>query len=166
MRLILPAAMVLGLIWFLPACSSSTLPSAESLTANTRLLREQAQPEFDALESQRRAGVLSEADYLAARDALEKHISERARNAAWARHSLAQSERRSMGLPTPDSPVVVEAPNALQGGGGGAMGGGSLYRPFTQQSQGGAMGNSFSAGMVPTMGRSNNASTLYVQPAQ
>lgn len=148
-------------------CGTSTLPTAESLTANARLLREQARPEFDELDRRLAAGSLTEADYQAEKAALEKRISNEARDAAWARHNLAQSERKALGLPTPDAPQVIVAPNALVGGagGGGVSGGGSLYRPFTQQSQG-AFNNSISSGMIPTVHNMNNASTLYVQPPQ
>jgi|GEM_PF-3060438 len=147
-------------------CGTSTLPTADSLTANAQILREQARPEFEELDRRRAAGSLSEGDYQAEKAALEKRISNGARDAAWSRHQLAESERKALGLPTPDAPQVVIAPNALIGGagGGGVSGGGSLYRPFTQQSQG-AFNNTMSSGMIPTVNNINNASTMYVQPA-
>ena len=146
-------------------CGTSTLPTAESLTAHAQELREQARPEFDELDRRRAAGTLTEADYQLEKAALEKRISHAAREAAWARHSLAQSERKALGLPTPDAPQSITAPNALVGGvsGGGVSGGGSHYRPFTQQSQG-AFNQSISSGMLPTVNNRNNASTIYVQP--
>jgi hypothetical protein len=147
-------------------CGTSTLPTAESLSANAQVLREQARPEFDELDRRRALSGLTEADYQAEKAALEKRISNQARDAAWSRHSLAQSERKALGLPTPDAPQTIIAPNALVGGagGGGVSGGGSLYRPFTQQSQG-AFNTSISSGMIPTVNNINNASTMYVQPA-
>jgi hypothetical protein len=162
-----PANVILGLLaaTLLMGCSSSTLPTAQSLSASAQVLRDQARPEFDELERRRAMGQLSEADYQADRAALEKRISDDARDAAWSRHSLAESERRANGVPTPDSVQTISAPNALQGGasGGGVAGGGSLYRPFTQQNQG--AGNSSGGGIIPSMGNTNNASTSFVPTA-
>ena len=156
-RVVFALAVAGGLV----ACGGSTLPSAESLTEHMRQLRQQAQPEFDALERERAAGRLSAEAYAERTVALEQRIGEDARDAAWTRHSLAQSERKALGLPTPDQPVAIVAPNALLGGAGGSDG--SLYRPFTQQSQG-AWNTNPTTGAIPTMSRMNNASTMYVQP--
>jgi hypothetical protein len=152
--------------FLLIGCGSSSLPSAESLSASARVLREQARPEFDELERRRAMGLLSVADYQADRAALEKRISDDARDAAWSRHFLVESERRANGVPTPDAPQSIMAPNALQGGvgGGGVAGGGSLYRPFTQQAQG-AFNNGNAGGVIPSMGNVNNAATSFVPMA-
>ena len=152
MRLFANALVCVAATAFLVGCGSSSLPTAESLSASTRVLREQARPEFDELERRRAMGLLSEVDYQADRAALEKRISDDARDAAWSHHFLVESERRANGIPTPDAPGSIMAPNALRGGagGGGVAGGGSLYRPFTQQSQGAA--NSSGGGMIPTLG--------------
>lgn len=158
---------VLSAAILLIGCGSSTLPSAESLSASAQVLRKQARPEFDDLERRRAMGLLSEADYQGDRAALEKRISDDARDAAWSRHFLAESERRANGVPTPDTPQDLAAPNAMQGGaagGGGLAGGGSLYRPFTQQSQG-AFNNSNASGLIPSMGNMNNAATSFVPTA-
>jgi|694.fasta_scaffold60877_3 hypothetical protein len=151
--------------FLLIGCGSSSLPSAESLSASARVLREQARPEFDELERRRAVGLLSEADYQADRAALEKRISDDARDAAWSHHFLVESERRANGEPTPDAPQSIMAPNALRGGAGGAgvASGGSLYRPYTQQSQG--MANSSGGGMLPSMGDMNNSATSFVPTA-
>jgi hypothetical protein len=146
--------------FLLIGCGSSSLPSAESLSASARVLREQARPEFDELERRRAMGLLSEADYQADRAALEKRISDDARDAAWSHHFLVESERRANGVPTPDASQSIMAPNALQGGvgGGGVAGGGSLYRPYTQQAQG-AFNNGNAGGGIPSMGNMNNSAT-------
>lgn len=155
------AALALAVSFGLAACGGSTLPSAASLTEHMRQLRQQAQPEFDALERERAAGTLSAAAYAERKAALEQRVGEDARDAAWARHSLAESERKALGLPTPDQPLAIVAPNALLGGAGGVNG--SMYRPFTQQAQG-AWNTNPTTGVIPTMNRMNNASTMYVQP--
>ena len=160
MRLFANALVCVAATAFLIGCGSSSLPSAESLSASARVLREQARPEFDELERRRAMGLLSEADYQADRAALEKRISDDARDAAWSHHFLVESERRANGVPTPDAPQAIMAPNALQGGvgGGGVAGGGSLYRPYTQQAQG-AFNNGTAGGGIPSMGNMNNSAT-------
>jgi hypothetical protein len=160
MRLFANALVCVAATAFLVGCGSSSLPSAKSLSASARVLREQARPEFDELERRRAMGLLSEADYQADRAALEKRISDDARDAAWSHHFLVESERRANGVPTPDASQSIMAPNALQGGvgGGGVAGGGSLYRPFTQQAQG-AFNNGNAGGGIPSMGNMNNAAT-------
>jgi hypothetical protein len=158
---------LVALILLLSSCTSSSLPTAASLTRAAQQLRQQAQPEFDELNRQRAAGTLSAADHQAHSAALEKRIADDARQAAWTRHFLAESERKALGLPTPDQPVTNTPPNAMMGGaaGGSVIGDGTLYRPFTQQSQG-AAGLNFNGGFLPSVGTMNNASTRYVQPPQ
>jgi hypothetical protein len=164
---IMPRLLLVALATLCASCATSTLPTAESLTFATQQLRQQAQPEFDDLDRQRSAGTLSATDHAAAKTAIEKRIGDDARQSAWTRHFLAQSERKALGLPTPDQPVANTPPNAMLGGaaGGSVIGDGTLYRPFTQQSQG-AAGLNFNGGFLPTVGTMNNASTRYVQPAQ
>lgn len=135
----------LSLTGVLASCSS-TLPTAESIDALTAQVRQQEQPRYDELSRRLAAGELSNEDYELEKAALDKRVTERVSDIAWTRHFLDQSERKSNGLPTPDMPVVVRAPNAMMGG-AGAVGNvgqaaqvGSLYRPFTQQSMG-AMNN-------------------------
>ncbi len=137
-RLLLAA----GLLASLNACVSSTIPTAESLDALAAQVRRQEQPRFDDLEQRRASGQLSEQDYLTENAALEKHVNERASEIAWTRHSLDQSYRKAHNLPTPDNPIELIAPNAMQGSGVG----GSLYRPATQQAQG-AWNNGMGGGM-------------------
>lgn len=156
-----------ALFTLLSACTTSSLPTAETLTQATQQLRQQAQPEFDELDRLRAAGSLSQEDYIASKAGLDKRIADAARQSAWTRHFLAQSERKALGLPTPDQPIAINPPNAMMGGaaGGSVIGDGTLYRPFTQQSQG-AAGLNFNGGFLPSAGTMNNASTRYVQPAQ
>jgi hypothetical protein len=164
---IMPRLLLVALVTLFSSCASSSLPTADSLTRATQQLRQQAQPEFDELDRQRAAGSLSQEDHAASKAALEKRIADDARQSAWTRHFLAQSERKALGLPTPDQPVAITPPNAMMGGaaGGTVIGDGTLYRPFTQQSQG-AAGLNFNGGFLPSAGTMNNASTRYVQPAQ
>lgn len=133
MTALLRLLLIAGLFGGLPACTSSTLPTAAAIDDLTAQVRQQEQPRFDDLERRRAAGLISEADYLAEKAALEKRVTDRVSDMAWTRHFLDQSERKATGLPTPDRPVAINPPN-VSGGGGGV--GGSLYRPFTQQAQG------------------------------
>lgn len=166
MRPLAPVILALSAAALLSNCETSSLPTAESLSAGAKVLREQARPEFEELDRKRAMGLLSEEEYQGSRAALEKRISDDARDAAWSRHFLAESERKANGLPTPDAPQAIGAPNALAGGvgGGGVSGDGSLYRPFTQQAQG-AGNYSNSNGVIPSMGNRNNVGASYVPTA-
>lgn len=153
MTLNLALAALLGLC---ASCTTNgTLPTAKQLDAYERQIRETAQPDYAALEEQRASGQLSQDDYAAARTELDQRVQNKVDTMAWSRHALAQSELKSLGIPTPDQPVENVPPGLgqTQGslynnmrttgmgqmptGGGGGGGGQSLGTHITVGSGGG-----------------------------
>lgn len=124
----LPAAALLA------ACTTnSSIPDAKELDRYQKAAEAVMKPERDALEQKRANGQITDAEYKAQLAMLERQISERATDAAWTRHALAESERKMSGIPTPDAPVALEAPTA---GGSGALPTGGTYRRFNEQDMG------------------------------
>ncbi|MCB1211105.1 MAG: hypothetical protein KDK97_17410 [Verrucomicrobiales bacterium] len=142
---------------FASACTS-TIPSAASLDQYDQELRARARPQYEELERQRASGTLTQEQYLAQKQAMDATISQKATDLAWSRHALDQSQRKAGGLPTPDQPINLSVPTPGQNGE-------SLYRAFNQQYGNATGGNQNMNGLIPTVGRVNNASTMYVSPA-
>ncbi|MCB1226127.1 MAG: hypothetical protein KDK99_09985 [Verrucomicrobiales bacterium] len=160
-----------GLLTAVTLCATScqsTLPTAADLDAYKVTFQQRAQPQYDELERQRASGAVDEYEYQARKQALDNQVQKNARDAAWARHDLAQSERKSMGLPTPDQPVAITAPNAMFGGvttmgvGQNSNTAGTLYRPFTQNAQGGG-GQIMRGSSIPNYSARNNSGSRYVR---
>jgi len=110
----------------LASCASTTMdsiPTAAELSAYERVIRARLQPEYDALEKQRASGKINQATYVEHKRRLDAKVSEDVNNAAWQKHFLAESERKSDGVPTPDAPVALHASTS---------GGESFYRPSNQ----------------------------------
>lgn len=118
---------VLLLPGIVASCSSqrSTIPTTQDLERYHEQSRQLAQPQFDDLERRRADGRLSEVEYAAQKAALENYVQDQAVAAAWRRHALAESDRKSLGLPTPDRP---QAPPVNEAGTGGGF-----YQPYNQQ---------------------------------
>ncbi len=133
---ILPLAAAIVTLCASCATQSETMPSAAALDQNYQRYLAAAQPEFDELESRRKSGALSQADYEREKSSLEYRVQQRAVDASWTAHSLAESDRRATGIPTPDQPQAIQA-----GGGGG----GSLYRSHNEQYGGSGAQQSFGA---------------------
>lgn len=133
------------------ATQAKTMPDAADLESSRQRFRAQAQPQFDELERQRASGAISKEDYEREKSALEYRVHQRAVDAAWTAHALAESERKANGIPTPDSPQAIDV--------GGVTG--SLYQSSRDAygSQGGAgvMGQSYQPGSS-IIGRSGQRS--------
>jgi hypothetical protein len=91
--------------------------------------RREMASDYMRISDLRYSKVLSETEYQAELAILEDRSTSRAHTLAWEQHKLAELERKSQGVPTPDAPVAVYAPNAMRGGAGG----GSMYRSYQQQ---------------------------------
>jgi hypothetical protein len=89
------------------------------------------QGKLDDLERRRAAGLIDSYTYQQDKAALENEIAAKASDLAWTRHDFGEMKRKSMGLPTPDSPQDISVPEA----GGLPTGGG--YRRFNDNSIGG-----------------------------
>ena len=134
---------------------TSTLPTAEGLDQYAEMLRQRAAPEFAELRRQRDAGQITQDAYNERVTFIEQRIREETDNLAWSRHNIAESQRKALGIPTPDKPVQLIPPVA------GVNSANSLYRPATQQfnSAAGTTINQTSAAFLP------RTSQGYVNPA-
>lgn len=110
----------------IPSCStqSDSIPTAADLDRRATHFRTLAQPQYDQLERDRSSGVLTQDQYVMEKAALDERVREKAVDAAWSVHSLAESDRRSQGIPTPDAPREI-TPNSA----GAGLFGGGFYRP-------------------------------------
>ena len=123
------AAAALALTCVSCATQAKTMPSAADLDRSYERYRLAAQPQFDDLERRRKSGELSQSQYEQQKADLEYTVQRRATDSAWTAHSLAESERRATGIPTPDQPVTAPVGT----GGGGVSGDASFYRSHNDQ---------------------------------
>ena len=134
---ILVTALLSGL---LVSCASSTMdstPTLAELNAYERLIRARHQGFYDSLEKQRASGAISRSEYDERRRQLDSKVTAEVNDVAWRNHSLAESERKLDGVPTPDAPVRLNP---------GGTSGDSFHRP-ANQNFGNAAGISGTAGM-------------------
>lgn len=116
----------------LAACASSTMdsiPTGERMQIFKQQAQLQMQPEYQRLAEMRYAKELSDSEYFAQVELLDDRATSLAHTLAWNQHNMAELERKSQGVPTPDAPVANMPPSAMQGGAGGQ----SMYRPSQQQ---------------------------------
>jgi len=138
----------------LAACTSSSVPTPEQLDALEQKLRDENQPLYADLSQRRASGQLSQAEYEAERASLDHRLLAKVDAMTWSRHALVQSEMKANGIPTPDQPVVLEAPGAgtVQG---------SLY----SSSRINGLGNQIQGNMMRDVGGGNfnqrRAGTIY-----
>lgn len=125
LTVIRPAAVLLTGVLLSCATQRSTMPTAQELERYQERFRQTARPQFDDLERRRAAGQLSDEQYASEKSMLEDYVHDLAVSAAWRKHALAESDRKSLGLPTPDRP---QEPPVMQSG---ATGG--FYQPYNQQ---------------------------------
>jgi hypothetical protein len=129
-----------ALLCVLASCASSTMdstPTIAQLDAYERVVRGRYQASYDALAKQRAEGRISKQEYDDMKRRLDSKVAEEVNDAAWNKHFLAESERKSDGVPTPDQPVALNP---------GAIGGDSFYRP-SNQNFGQVAGQAGSAGL-------------------
>lgn len=132
------------------ATQSETIPTVADLDRNQQRFLALAKPEFDELERKRSTGAINQEQYAAEKSQLEYRVQQRAIDAAWTAHSLAESDRKATGIPTPDRPVS----NPVGTQGGSVSGQGSFYQSHndTYGSQAG-FGASGSSGSLLGLGR-------------
>lgn len=111
------------------ATQSETIPTVADLDRNQQRFLALAKPEFDELERRRSSGALTQEQYNAEKSRLEYRVHQRAVDAAWTAHSLAESDRKATGIPTPDRPVA----NPVGTQGGSVSGQGSFYQSHNDQ---------------------------------
>ncbi len=118
----------------LASCASRTMdsvPSLAELNAYEQVVRAKYQGLYNDLEKRRASGTISKAQYDEDKHRLDAKVAAAVNDAAWNKHFLAESERKSDGVPTPDQPVAlaVGQVGGMMGGSVGSGGMGSFYRP-------------------------------------
>ncbi len=120
----------------LASCATSTMdsiPTVAELNAYEKVVRAKYQVMYDDLDKRRASGAISRAQYDEDKHRLDAKVAAAVNDAAWNKHFLAESERKSDGVPTPDQPVVLAAGQVggTMGLGGALSSGGmgSFYRP-------------------------------------
>ena len=104
---LLLAALLSGLV---ASCASTTMhsiPTVAELDAYEKVVHARYQSQYDELERRRASGSLSKTEYAEQKRWLDSKVAESVNNAAWNKHYLAESERKSDGVPTPDNPVAL-----------------------------------------------------------
>jgi hypothetical protein len=153
MNLISIRGLLPALALMLAACVS-TVPTVAQMEALEQKMRAEHQPEYAELASLRASGQMSAEQHADAVAALDTKVRTKVDNMLWNRHNLAQSERKSLGLPTPDRPVQIDAPVAGQING-------SLY----SSSRVNGLGNQIQGNFMRDVGGGNfnqrRAGTLY-----
>jgi len=160
----------------LASCASSTMDSipTEAQMENFKLTaRRSLTQEYMSLAEQRQTGILTNDQYNAELAKLEDRVVSFAHSLAWQSHNMAESQRKSMGIPTPDAPVSLGVPNmGASGSGGGAsyqsalnnfnsaggVGGGSSVMPSLS-----GVGSSMK-GLGGSMSRGNYPGSIYDEP--
>ncbi|MFZ4594345.1 MAG: hypothetical protein ACOYOF_08815 [Verrucomicrobiaceae bacterium] len=122
------------------------MPTATTMDRYYQKAEQMAESQIAALEVKRQSGEISQAEYDSKVQAIRAGIPNQASELAWARHEIAESEKRSLGIPTGDHPVRIAVP-----GGSGLGASESFYRPAGQATTGvqnarNPMGNSIFGG--------------------
>ncbi len=143
------------LITGISGCSTNTMPTPDQLDQLERQVRAEHQSQYDELSKQRSSGQLTVEQYQSSLSALDQKVRNKVDTMLWSRHQLAQSELKSLGIPTPDAPVQLEPPTAGQVNG-------SLY----SSSRVNGLGNQIQGNFMRDMGGGNfnsgrRAGTLY-----
>lgn len=159
----------------LGSCASSTMdsiPDDAQLAEYKRQGQASLAQEYMALGDQRHAGQLTEAQYQAEMAKLEERAVSIGHSLAWQNHSMAEQQRKARGEPTPDAPVAIQVPNAMNGGASG----GSLYRSGLQNyNMINGVGGAAGATAVPSlpastlggaMRRGNYPGSIYDEPGR
>ena len=136
-------------VLLLSACQS-TVPNVDSMDKYYREAEASVQRDVGKLHDQMNSGAITQAEYDSRAEAIRNSVGERASKLAWTRHELVEAQKRSMGIPTGDTPVMLGAPNrggdsfyrqAGQGGGQGYSGTGSgMWHGYQPGSMAGSMG--------------------------
>ncbi|MBB5033810.1 hypothetical protein [Prosthecobacter vanneervenii] len=144
----------------LASCASRTMdsvPSLAELNAYEQVMRAKYQGLYNDLEKRRASGVISKTQYDEDKHRLDAKVAAAVNDAAWNKHFLAESERKSDGVPTPDQPVVLAAGQVggMMSGSVGSGGMGSFYRP-SYMNYGAVAGMGGTAGMSGSMRSAND----------
>lgn len=93
----------------LAACQTTT-PSVADMDKYYREAQAQAERDIDRLRLKMKSGEISSDQFEYRAQEIRDSVPHRAMKMAWARHELVESQKRSLGIPTGDHPVAVDAP--------------------------------------------------------
>lgn len=116
---------LLGALAALCSCASTTTPTAAQMDRYYAKAEEMAQSQIDIIDAQRKAGQIGQEEYDARLRSIRNNIPSQAQDLAWARHEIADAQKRQLGIPTGGNPVPMGLPDP------GSTGG--FYRPYNQQ---------------------------------
>lgn len=108
----------------LSSCAMQSLPDATAMDRFYQHVTELNKDRIRDLEQRRASGKIDNYTYQQEKAALDAEIGKKAMDLAWTQHDLEETQRESLGLPTPDHPQDISVPEA----GGLPTGGG--YRRF------------------------------------
>lgn len=134
----------------------STAPTPDQLDALEQKVRADHQVYYDDLNQRRAAGQLTQAEYETEKTKLDHQVHSKVDTMLWTRHELAQSEMKANGIPTPDRPVLLDAPGV-----------GSVQGSLYSSSRMNGLGNQIQGNFMRDVGGSNfnerRAGTVYDQ---
>jgi hypothetical protein len=105
---------LLGSLLFLCACQ--TTPSDADFQRTYRYFLEQSKKELAELDARKARGDISAEDYRWERQRIEDDVVKKANDRVLTEHQLKESERRAMGMPTPQvGPAVLDIPSGPVG---------------------------------------------------
>ncbi len=112
---ILQVIFLLGVM--MTAACRSTIPTAADMDRYYNQAEKRAQEQIALLDAKRDNGQISQAEHDRKAEDIRSSIANRANDIAWSRHALVEAEKVSMGVPTGDHPVRVDAPGKGSTGG-------------------------------------------------
>ena len=94
----------------LASCASKTMdsiPTLAELNSYEQVVRARYQVLYNELDQKLSSGAISKVEYAEQKRRLDSKVAGSVNNAAWNKHYLAESERKSDDVPTPDHPVAL-----------------------------------------------------------
>ncbi len=99
------------------AACRSTIPTVADMDRYYQEAERRAQEQIARLDDKRDRGEISQAERDKKVEDIRAATTARASDIAWSRHSLVESQKVAMGIPTGDHPVGVGAPGKGTTGG-------------------------------------------------
>ncbi|HSJ02357.1 MAG: hypothetical protein ACAI34_05535 [Verrucomicrobium sp.] len=128
---ILPLLLATAVACLLPSCADlpyNTKPTASDMDRFYKRAEERANEQIAILDQQKAQGKMTQEQYDVRVTAAKNRIGQNANEMAWARHELADSQKRSLGIPTGDTTQDVTVPSSA--------GSESFYKPYGQVGSG------------------------------
>lgn len=126
-----PFLLATALMSLLASCGGmpyNTKPNAADMDRFYKRAEVMAQEQIAVLDKEKAAGRLTQEQYDQRVTYVQSSVGQRANELAWARHELADSQKRALGIPTGDRPQEVSVPSSA--------GSESFYKPYGQVGSG------------------------------